>query len=303
MIGSNGPRMLRIAVPHVAGVEHAGSPTSATPRRASRRCATSSTRRAATSAAIRRTIERTVAVLVRFPDGTGSRPGQLRQARHRHRSRVRRSRWPSGLRAYAREGVGHVQLVIDPITRGSIEAFAPVLRSAGWLTSAGYESRVDASPHHSRESRGHGISPSADGAVRHRAPRLAAGLRGRVRQRGAEHLADRRPDAPRDAEPAPADPRDREQVFRGLGKAGPAHHGEHRDARRRRRRRRHQDLRDLSRLAARRHRVPLGDRPQRRPSPGRTARNPARGEPPIALAGGNILDHLGPCRSGTRRRS
>jgi hypothetical protein len=32
------------------------------------------------------------------------------------------------LRAYAREGIGHVQLVIDPITRESIEAFAPVLR-------------------------------------------------------------------------------------------------------------------------------------------------------------------------------
>jgi hypothetical protein len=32
------------------------------------------------------------------------------------------------MRAYAREGVSHIQLVIDPITRGSIEAFAPVLR-------------------------------------------------------------------------------------------------------------------------------------------------------------------------------
>ena len=31
------------------------------------------------------------------------------------------------LRAYAREGIGHVQLVIDPITRASIEGFAPVL--------------------------------------------------------------------------------------------------------------------------------------------------------------------------------
>ena len=31
------------------------------------------------------------------------------------------------LRAYAREGIGHVQLVLDPITRGSIAAFAPVL--------------------------------------------------------------------------------------------------------------------------------------------------------------------------------
>jgi hypothetical protein len=31
------------------------------------------------------------------------------------------------LRAYAREGISHVQLVIDPITRDAIEAFAPVL--------------------------------------------------------------------------------------------------------------------------------------------------------------------------------
>jgi len=31
------------------------------------------------------------------------------------------------LRAYAREGIGHVQLVLDPITRDSIEGFAPVL--------------------------------------------------------------------------------------------------------------------------------------------------------------------------------
>ena len=31
------------------------------------------------------------------------------------------------LRAYAARGIAHVQLVIDPITRGSIEAFAPVL--------------------------------------------------------------------------------------------------------------------------------------------------------------------------------
>ena len=32
-----------------------------------------------------------------------------------------------GLRAYAREGIGHVQLVIDPITEASIEALATVL--------------------------------------------------------------------------------------------------------------------------------------------------------------------------------
>ena len=50
------------------------------------------------------------------------------QARRHPARGSARGRWPSGLRAYAREGIGHVQLVIDPITRGSIEAFAPVLR-------------------------------------------------------------------------------------------------------------------------------------------------------------------------------
>jgi hypothetical protein len=32
------------------------------------------------------------------------------------------------LRAYAAEGIGHIQLVLDPITRGSLETLAPVLR-------------------------------------------------------------------------------------------------------------------------------------------------------------------------------
>ena len=31
------------------------------------------------------------------------------------------------LRAYAREGIGHVQLVVDPITEASVAALAPVL--------------------------------------------------------------------------------------------------------------------------------------------------------------------------------
>ena len=32
-----------------------------------------------------------------------------------------------GLRGYAREGIGHIQLVIDPITEASLGALAPVL--------------------------------------------------------------------------------------------------------------------------------------------------------------------------------
>ena len=34
-----------------------------------------------------------------------------------------------GLRAYAREGINHIQLVIDPITEASLEALAPVLQN------------------------------------------------------------------------------------------------------------------------------------------------------------------------------
>src|SRR5207302_485870 len=34
-----------------------------------------------------------------------------------------------GLRGYARQGIGHVQLVIDPITEASLEALAPVLEN------------------------------------------------------------------------------------------------------------------------------------------------------------------------------
>jgi len=72
-------------------------------------------------------IERTAAVLVRFPDGTGrvqgsyapSPPPPLEGSPEQMAERMR---------AYAHAGIGHVQLVIDPITRGSIEAFAPVLR-------------------------------------------------------------------------------------------------------------------------------------------------------------------------------
>jgi hypothetical protein len=73
-------------------------------------------------------VERSVAVLVGLPDGIGratgdpARPppsalegGPLELA--------------AGLRAYAAEGIGHVQLVLDPITERSIAAIAPVLEA------------------------------------------------------------------------------------------------------------------------------------------------------------------------------
>ena len=71
-------------------------------------------------------IERTVAVFVRLPDGAGRVQGEYTQdeATPLEGSPVEMA---EALRAYAREGIGHVQLVVDPITAASIRALAAVL--------------------------------------------------------------------------------------------------------------------------------------------------------------------------------
>jgi alkanesulfonate monooxygenase SsuD/methylene tetrahydromethanopterin reductase-like flavin-dependent oxidoreductase (luciferase family) len=126
VIGSNGPRMLRIAAPHVQAwnswfADIGNRADGIAPLRDVVDAACRDVGRDPAE------IERTVAVLVRFPGGTGRIQGSYAEA-------------PppplegdvgflaETLRGYAREGIGHVQLVIDPITRASIEAFAPVLR-------------------------------------------------------------------------------------------------------------------------------------------------------------------------------
>jgi len=70
-------------------------------------------------------VERTVAVLVRLPGAVGRRevdPSEQTAPLEGSPDEI-----AEGLRAYAGEGIGHVQLVIDPITEASIEALAPVL--------------------------------------------------------------------------------------------------------------------------------------------------------------------------------
>jgi alkanesulfonate monooxygenase SsuD/methylene tetrahydromethanopterin reductase-like flavin-dependent oxidoreductase (luciferase family) len=125
MIGSRGPRMLRIALPHVDSwnvwfADTGNSPAGVPPMRELVDTACQDVGRDPAE------VERTVAVQVRLPGGQGRVQGAYAQ------------RAPSPLegepdavaevlRGYAREGIGHVQLVMDPITRGSIEAFAPVL--------------------------------------------------------------------------------------------------------------------------------------------------------------------------------
>ena len=126
MIGSNGPRMLRIAAPHVQAwntwfADIGNHPEGLAPLREIVDAACRDTGRDPSD------IERTVAVLVRFPGGTGRIQGSYAAAPPpplEGAPEVMAER----IGAFARAGIGHVQLVIDPITRGSIESFASVLR-------------------------------------------------------------------------------------------------------------------------------------------------------------------------------
>jgi probable F420-dependent oxidoreductase len=126
MIGSNGPRMLRIAAPHVQAwntwfADIGNTPDGVAPLREVVDAACRDTGRDPAE------IERTVAVLVRFPNGTGRIQGSYAAAPPPPLEGAAED-MAERMRAYAREGIGHVQLVIDPITRVSIEAFGPVLR-------------------------------------------------------------------------------------------------------------------------------------------------------------------------------
>ena len=125
MIGSTGPRMLEITAPHVDswnawfdafGNRPAGDRGAARP---------GGRRRAGGRARSRRD---------RADGGRAGSPA--RRARPRAgRDRARRRTAGGGvaeeiaatLRAFAAEGIAHVQLVVDPITLASIEALAPVL--------------------------------------------------------------------------------------------------------------------------------------------------------------------------------
>jgi alkanesulfonate monooxygenase SsuD/methylene tetrahydromethanopterin reductase-like flavin-dependent oxidoreductase (luciferase family) len=125
MIGSYGARMMRIALPHVAswnawfayfGNQIEGlAPLLASVDAACREVGRDPA-----------TVERTCAVLIAMSGALGRVPGD------------RNDRWVlplSGsteelaelMRGFARAGIAHVQLVLDPNTIGAIEEFAPVL--------------------------------------------------------------------------------------------------------------------------------------------------------------------------------
>jgi len=125
MIGSIGPRMLRATMAHAdswncwfkdvdnrpAGVPAVRSLVDEACRDVGRDPAE---------------VERTVAVLVRLPGGTGRLEGHPDGALPLQGAPETIA---ETLRVFAAEGIGHVQLVLDPITRDSIEALAPMLET------------------------------------------------------------------------------------------------------------------------------------------------------------------------------
>jgi probable F420-dependent oxidoreductase len=124
LIGSNGPRMLRIAAPHVQAWNTWYADTGNTPDGVAplRDLVDAACRDVGRDPA---TIARTVAVQVRMPGGQGRMMGNSNRI-------VPLEGSPEviadGLRAYAAVGVSEVQVVLDPIDRPSVVRFAAILR-------------------------------------------------------------------------------------------------------------------------------------------------------------------------------
>ncbi len=127
LVGSSGERMLRITMPHVDAWNAWYADTGNEP-------AGVASLRDRVDAACREVgrdpgeVERTVAVLVRFPGGTGRIQGDSPRPKVRPLEGSTEVLVES-FRAYARAGIGHIQLVLDPITSASIEALGPVVQA------------------------------------------------------------------------------------------------------------------------------------------------------------------------------
>jgi len=127
LVGSSGERMLRITMPHVDAwnawyADTGNDPAGVAPLRDRVDAACRDVGRDPAE------VERTVAVLVRFPGGAGRVQGDS------DRPDVAALEGPPEIlaevfRAYGRAGIGHLQLVLDPITPASIEALGPALEA------------------------------------------------------------------------------------------------------------------------------------------------------------------------------
>jgi alkanesulfonate monooxygenase SsuD/methylene tetrahydromethanopterin reductase-like flavin-dependent oxidoreductase (luciferase family) len=131
LIGSNGPRMLRIAAPHVQMWNTWYASYGNTPRGLGELMsivddAAHDVGRDPTE------IVRTAAALVQLEGGTGRRAGTERPVTPPITGTA--DDIAAALHTLSEAGIGQIQLVVDPITTRSIEALAPVLerlRSAG----------------------------------------------------------------------------------------------------------------------------------------------------------------------------
>jgi alkanesulfonate monooxygenase SsuD/methylene tetrahydromethanopterin reductase-like flavin-dependent oxidoreductase (luciferase family) len=121
MVGSNGARMLRMTMPHVASWNSWYRHTHNRPDGVGplRKAVDAACRDVGRDPA---TVERTVAVLVGLTGGRGRDTGGAVEPLRGTPAQI-----AEGLRAYADEGIGHVQLVLDPITVGAIEEVAQAL--------------------------------------------------------------------------------------------------------------------------------------------------------------------------------
>ncbi|HEY0119497.1 MAG TPA: LLM class flavin-dependent oxidoreductase [Cellulomonas sp.] len=126
MIGSLGPRMLAATAAHMDAWNAWYADTGNT---ASGAVAAGSGLSAALADVGRASDEvaRTAAVLLRLPGGTGRVMGDTSPDQHVVALAGTPDEIAAGLRGYAEAGITEVQLVLDPITAGSIEALRPVL--------------------------------------------------------------------------------------------------------------------------------------------------------------------------------
>lgn len=125
MVGSEGPRMLAITLPHVDAWNawfawFGNSPDGYRPLRARIDEACRAAGRDPSE------VRRTVALLVAFPGARGRSMGDLAEAQVEAIS-GEPALLADQLRAFAEEGVAHVQLVLDPITDETIRALRPTL--------------------------------------------------------------------------------------------------------------------------------------------------------------------------------
>ena len=125
MVGSEGPRMLRITMPHVDAWNawHAWYGNSLEQLPGVLEKVDTACREVGRDPG---EVVRTTTVLVQLAGGAGRASGDA-DKRSVTPLRGTSEEIAAGLRAYAQHGIRHLQLVLDPITSASIESLAPVL--------------------------------------------------------------------------------------------------------------------------------------------------------------------------------